>query len=169
MLNLNGHYIREADDARLAELVLDSISARSDSVTSPDALRRLVHGMAGLKPRAKTTVELADNAAFYALSRPIVLDAKASKILANGAKQALADLTGVLAALKAWDAPGLEAAIREFVAAREAGGLDLRSVAQPLRAALTGSTTSPPIFEVMEVLGRTETLGRLADTLETEG
>ena len=69
-------------------------------------------------------------------------------------------MRGVLAGTSAWTGADLEAAARSFA---EAKGIKLGQVAQPLRAALTGATTSPPIFEVMQVLGRDETLGRIDD------
>ena len=163
--SLNGHYIREADDARLAALVCARLAGRIAGGLTDAARARITAGMPGLKPRARTLEELADKAAFYATPRPIVPDAKAAKLLANGARGVLADLTGALADLKQWSAEALESRVRDLVAAHADDGLDLKAVAQPLRAALTGSTTSPPIFEVMEVLGREETLKRLADAL----
>ena len=75
----------------------------------------------------------------------------------------LGELSEGLAATD-WQIPALEARLRDFVAAK---GIKLGVVAQPLRAALTGSLASPGIFEVMEVLGRDETLGRLADAAES--
>jgi glutamyl-tRNA synthetase len=68
----------------------------------------------------------------------------------------------MLEALADWQAPTIEAAVREFATA---GAVKLGDLAQPLRAAVTGQTTSPPIFEVMEVLGRDEALGRLTDAI----
>src|SRR6185437_5116457 len=114
--------------------------------------------MPGLKRRAKTLVELAGIAHFYVAPRPIPVDDKAKEILAPAA-QMLGQLASRLGDLP-WDASSLEAAVRDFA---EAHGMKLGQAAQPLRAALTGSTASPPIFEVMAVLGRAESLARLAD------
>ena len=114
--------------------------------------------MSGLKPRAKTLVELADIAKFYVAKRPIPIDDKANAALAS-AKSLLPELAEALQSV-AWEAGALETATRDFV---EAHGVKLGAAAQPLRAALTGSLASPPIFSVMEVLGRDETLARLAD------
>jgi glutamyl-tRNA synthetase len=152
--NLNGHYLREADDARLAELV----AARLGDL-DPVGRARIERGMAGLKQRAKTLVELAQNARFYAAKRPIPISEKARALLTTEARALLAGLAPALAATDFSEA-ALEAAVRAFV---EAAKVKLGQVAQPLRAALAGETTSPGIFEVMAVLGRDEALGRIDD------
>ncbi|MQX36546.1 glutamate--tRNA ligase [Roseospira navarrensis] len=155
---LNGHWLRHADDARLVDLV----AGRLGHTVNEEGHRRLLVGMAGLKERAKTLVDLAESAAFYVRPRPLVLDDKALKQVSGDGAATLAQLRARLAALEPWDREALEADAR---AAAEESGLKLGKVAQPLRAALTGSTVSPPIFEVMEILGRAETLGRLDDGL----
>ena len=116
--------------------------------------------MATLKGRAKTLVELAEAAKFYVATRPLALDQKAAALLAGAARATLGQLGAVLAGVADWQGPALEAAVRDFATAN---GLKLGDVAQPLRAALTGSLVSPPIFDVMAALGRDETLGRIAD------
>ncbi len=156
--NLNGHYLRQAEDASLAGEVARRLGVAGDAQLE----QRLAAGMAGLKARAKTLKELADNARFYILKRPLVPDDKARAHLAATALQVLKGLRGVLAGPQSWNGTDLEAAAREFA---ESNGIKLGQVAQPLRAALTGATTSPPIFEVMQVLGREETLGRIDDAL----
>jgi glutamyl-tRNA synthetase len=160
--SLNGHYIREADDGRLAGLVAERYAATGHGDVPGDARARLIRGMAGLKSRAKTIVELAENAGFYLASRPLEPTGKAARLLAGDGAALLARLTPDVAAVTSWDAGSLEAAVRAFV---ERENLKLGAVAQPLRAALTASTVSPGIFEVMEVLGREECLGRLSDAV----
>jgi len=158
LANLNGHYIRETNDRQLVALVAPFIERTLLRPLSDSERERLAAAMPGLKPRAKTLVELASIAYFYVAPRPIPVDDKAkaqlapAKALIGALAQALDDAT--------WDAVSLEAAVRNFA---ETQGLKLGQAAQPLRAALTGSTASPPIFEVMAVLGRTESLARLAD------
>jgi len=162
LANLNGHYIRETDDERLTALVVPRLE-HSLGLKIDEARRaRLKAGMGGLKPRAKTLVELAEAGAFYVRPRPLVLSDAAKKLLGPEALQRLAALRPVLAGITDWSAPTLEAAVRE--AATQAGA-KLGDLAQPLRAALCGHTASPPIFEVMAVLGREETQGRLADAV----
>jgi glutamyl-tRNA synthetase len=156
--NLNGHYLRETGNARLAALVAPLMERALERRLNDVELKRLEAAMPGLKPRAKTLVELADSAHFYVAPRPIPIDDKAAALLAP-AKQLLGDLAAQLHNAS-WDAVSLEAAVRRFAEAR---GLKLGAAAQPLRAALTGSTASPPIFEVMDVLGRDESIARLAD------
>ncbi|HUN12905.1 MAG TPA: glutamate--tRNA ligase, partial [Rhabdaerophilum sp.] len=123
---------------------------------------KLAAAMPGLKERAKTLVELIDGARFLFASRPLSLDEKATDILAKGGREVLRGLLPRLEALPGWDAAALEAAVR---AEAEATGLKLGAVAQPLRAALTGRSTSPGIFDVFVVLGREESLGRIRDQI----
>ncbi|HEV3177971.1 MAG TPA: glutamate--tRNA ligase [Stellaceae bacterium] len=163
LANLNGHYIRESDDGRLAELVTPRLETALGRTLDAAACARLVRAMPGLKMRAKTLVELAENARFYVERRPIPIDRKAAALLAPEARKVLSELGPKLAA-SAWDANGLEETVRHQA---DGLGLKLGALAQPLRAALSGSITSPPIFEVMAVLGREETLGRLADAIGT--
>jgi glutamyl-tRNA synthetase len=156
--NLNGHYLRETSNVRLAALAAPLIEKSLGHELDAAAHARLEAAMPGLKPRAKTLVELAEIARFYVAKRPIPVDDRAKAILAPAAPL-LAELAGSLEDLP-WDVSSLEDAVRSFAETR---GVKLGQVAQPLRAALTGSTASPPIFEVMVVLGRAESLGRLAD------
>ena len=116
--------------------------------------------MPGLKERAKTLVELLDSAAFLYAQRPLALDAKAAELLGNGGRERLAGVLKQLEAVAEWDAPSTEAVVRAFA---EETGIKLGQVAQPLRAALTGRSTSPGLFDVMAVLGRAESLARLKD------
>jgi glutamyl-tRNA synthetase len=160
LTSLNAHYIREADDTRLVELIRPRLS---DIIgTTPDAAAeaRIQRGLAGLKPRASTLIELAEKAAFYAAPRPLEMTAKAQKQIGPDALRHLSALAQALDALPDWTEETLETVIRRFV---DEHGLKLGAVAQPLRAALTGKTESPGLFEVLAVLGREESLARLAD------
>jgi glutamyl-tRNA synthetase len=152
--SVNAHYIREADDARLVGLLGPFLGR---TLTPADRLR-LLRAMPGLKPRASTLVELAEKARFYIAERPIQPNDDARKLLTADARALLGELAGRFG--EAWDHAALETALRDFAGAK---GLKLGAVAQPLRAALTGSPASPGIFEVMEVLGRDECLARLDD------
>ncbi|MGF1591985.1 MAG: glutamate--tRNA ligase [Kiloniellaceae bacterium] len=163
--NLNGHYLREAASERLAAEVAPRLEKLLGRPLSDIARGRLAAGMDGLKARAKNLVELAENAVFYVVERPLSLNDKAAKILSPEARARLARLHADLDVLPelsgaAWSEAAAEAAVRAFA---EADGCKLGDVAQPLRAALTGSNTSPGIFEVMAVLGRDESLARIAD------
>jgi glutamyl-tRNA synthetase len=163
LTNLNGHYMREADDTRLVRALspfLNDVVGRPPSAADEAVLTR---AMRGLKERAKTLVELAQSAAFYMRTRPIRPDEKAAKLLDDNAKTLLTGFATALAAVQNWRQDALEAEARRIA---EAGGLALGKLAQPLRAALTGSTVSPPIFDVMEILGRDESLARIKDAAE---
>ena len=163
LTNLNGHYIREANDTRLVELLTPMITQRINNAIDETIAGRLIRGMAGLKQRAKTLIELADSAAFYARKRPLTVDDKARAILADDGKEFLSVALPQLEARANWSAPELEAWARTTA---EAKGLKLGQVAQPIRVALSGSTVSPPVFEVMEVLGKDESLARIGDAIK---
>ncbi len=163
--SLNGHYIRQADDQSLVtqfEDVLrflpggESIMAKLNDTTRA----QLLQAMPGLKERAKTLVELIDSAAFIFADRPLPVDAKAAAVLTDATRDLIGQLRDALADVASWDATGTEAALRSYA---DANGLKLGGVAQPLRVALTGRTTSPGIFEVLAVLGRAESIARLDD------
>jgi glutamyl-tRNA synthetase len=156
--NLNGHYIREADDERLVELVAPRLHA-----TGAEAKALLLRAMPELKARAHTLNQLADGARFLFDRRPLTVDEAAAALLTDEARGLLGRAHDRLAALANWDAASLEAAIRE---AAESSGVKLGKLAQPLRAALTGRTTSPGIFDVLVLLGRDESLARIADQME---
>ncbi|MCG8547562.1 MAG: glutamate--tRNA ligase [Alphaproteobacteria bacterium] len=158
--SLNSHYLRQLDDGDLAARVAPIIAERLGATVDDIGQARLQAGMDGLKPRAKTLVDLADSGAFYVV-RPTypLANAKAAKLLTDDAAALLTDLMALIAPLDPWQADALEAAIRRFAEDQSVG---LGKVAQPLRAALTGSNASPGIFEVMEILGREESAARIA-------
>jgi glutamyl-tRNA synthetase len=163
--SVNAHYIREADDARLLGLIAETLEAEFTRPLTPGERERLARALPGLKPRAKTIVELADKARFYVAPRPIQPTPDAAKLLTGEARQLLGQLVTDLDGSD-WQAGQIERKLRDF-----AGGKNimLGAVAQPLRAALTGSLASPGIFEVMEVLGRDESLARIADAAAGAG
>jgi len=163
--NLNGHYIRAADDARLVAQVLPRLEKRLGHAVDDTGTARLLAGMTGLKERAKTLEQLADNALFYVRRRPLPIDAKAAALLTPDARQALGRAVAALTSVEPWDVTAIETAVRGFAAAEN---LKLGQIAQPLRAALAGSVTSPGIFDVAAVLGRAETLGRIGDAASAE-
>ncbi len=161
--NLNGHYIRETGDADLLqrlEAVLPEVEDCAALAGKLDAIRpQLLALMPALKERAKTLVELAHSAAFLAAERPLALDEKASALLDAEARRRMGRLAEALTAV-GWEHDVLESAARDFA---EKEGVKLGKVAQPLRAALTGSAASPPIFDVLVALGREESLARIKD------
>ncbi|WPZ32857.1 glutamate--tRNA ligase [Thalassobaculum sp. OXR-137] len=157
--NLNGHYIREADNDRLADLVLVRLRAEPEGLSLTEETEgRIRSGMEGLKARARTINELADNARFYAATLPLSFDEKANKLLDDDGRRVLSGLAEKLRGLNSFQEGDVEEAVRSFAEAQE---LKLGKAAQPLRAALTGSTTSPGIFEVLAVLGKDESLRRI--------
>jgi glutamyl-tRNA synthetase len=129
---------------------------------TPELRQRLCAAMPGLKERAKTLVELVEGARYLWSDRPLQLDEKAAGILTPEARGLLRELVGDLGALASWDAAATEQAVRAYAERKQT---KLANVAQPLRAALTGRTTSPPIFDVLTVLGKDESLARLRDQI----
>jgi glutamyl-tRNA synthetase len=162
MESVNGHYLRSADDARLVALVEPRINALLARQLHDSDRDMLLRTMPHLKPRAKNLNELAESALFLFRARPIVLDDTAASLLDNDGLVRLRHARDVIAKVGDWSAPALETAVRSMA---DTAGIGLGKVAQPLRAALTGQATSPGIFEVLEVLGRDESLGRLDDQL----
>jgi glutamyl-tRNA synthetase len=163
--SLNGHYMRQMSDADLLAEVegvlpyLPGGPALAAKLT-PELRQRFLAAMGGLKERAKTLVDLLDGARFLFADRPIPVDDKAAALLTTDARALLGALAGDLARADPWSAAATEQAVRAFA---ERKGVKLGNVAQPLRAALTGKTTSPGIFEVLAALGKAESLARLTD------
>jgi glutamyl-tRNA synthetase len=149
--NLNGHYIRLADDARLAELAAARLGPEAD-------LALLTEAMPVLKPRARDLDELANGAAFLFKQRPLALTEQAQALLTPDAKALLGQISARLQGEQDWTTAALEANLKAYA---EEQGLGLGKLAQPLRAALTGQTTSPGIFDVLALLGREESLARI--------
>ncbi len=158
--SLNGHYLRSASNERLVELISPRLEAVLGTAIDANGKTRLQRGMDGLKARAKSLADLAEGALLYVRSRPLAMDAKAAAVLTPEAKGALSGTVKILQDLAEWRAPALEQVDRQYA---EQHAIKLGQLAQPKRAALTGSTTSPPIYEVMEILGKEETLARLRD------
>ena len=183
--SINAHYIREADDGRLVELVAERLDGEFGRPLAAGERERLLKAMPGLKPRAKTIVELAEKGEFYVSDRPIKLDVRAQRHLSNdagewsrfatkpfptpaagttGGDRWLSKTTEFLETIDEadWNREHLTEMLYKFAAE---SGVNIGIIAQLLRAALTGSLASPGIFEVMETLGRNESLGRIEDAL----
>jgi glutamyl-tRNA synthetase len=168
--SLNGHYIRTGNDADLIaalEQLLPHIAGGAELAgkLTPALRVKLATAMPGLKERAKTLVELFEASRFLWASRPLELNDQAKVLLTPEAQAEIAALLPELQAIPTWNAAAIEAVILGYA---ERAGLKLGAVAQPLRAALTGRTTSPPIFDVLEVLGSDESLARLRDQVPTK-
>ena len=157
--SLNGHYIRETPDDSLLGLLRPILEDLVGAPLDETALFRLSAGLVGLKPRANTVNALAESALFYVAKPPLAMTEKATKILDPDAKSMLSALVEMLRETSDWSESELESGLRAFADGRD---LKFGKVAQPLRAALTGSTASPGIFEVMVILGREEVLSRLS-------
>jgi glutamyl-tRNA synthetase len=163
--NLNGHYIRSMEDGDLLKYLRDLLTHLPQDKQLAASIdeaswAKLKAALPGLKERAKTLIELLDNAAFLFAARPLPMDEKAARILTPDARGRLAALADLFADLPGWTAAEIEGAAREFA---QKTGIKLGDVAQPLRAALTGRSVSPGIFDVLFVLGREESLARLRD------
>ncbi len=167
--NLNGHYIRNTSDSVLLDHFLSFlpyVEGGADMLAQIDAIMRakLLRAMPGLKDRAKTLVDLMNGAKFLFAKRPLKLDEKAAQLLNADGKAALAISVEALDQVPGseWRAARIEQDVKSLA---EANSIKLGKLAQPLRAALTGTSTSPGIFDVLEVLGREESLARIKDHL----
>ena len=162
--NMNGHFMRATSDDELFQALLHALPylpAGPEVEAKLDEHKRaqLRAAIPGLKERAKTLVELLDGAGYLFATRPLAMDEKAADILIKGGRAHLAALLPRMSAVD-WSGPALEAVVRAYA---EESGAKLGGVAQPLRAALTGRSTSPGIFDVLTVLGREESLWRIED------
>jgi glutamyl-tRNA synthetase len=169
--NLNGHYLRNTPDAEILARLKALIPELPDGASllariGEDGWQKLERAMPGLKERATTLVELLDNAAFLFAERPLQVDELALKLLDPAGREMLAALVPVLAKVEPWTHDKIEAAVKSFT---EQTGRKLGKVAQPLRVALTGRSISPGIFDVLEVLGREESLARIGDQVHAGG
>ncbi len=160
LLNLNGRYMRAADDGALAKAALELLALQGRPAPGEARATQLLQAMPGLKERAKTLVELLDSAYYILADRPLDLDEKAQKLLDEEGREIIARLTPRLRDASDWTGEALENLARAFA---EEEGLKLGKVAQPMRAALTGRATSPGVFDVLVTLGKEESLARLAD------
>lgn len=163
--NLNAHYLRDSSEAKLVsdiEALLPHLpqESRFAGDLGPAERATLEQAMPHLKTRAKTLLDLIEGAGFLFAARPLDIDAKAAKLLDQPARERLSALLPALAGLDEWNSETIEASIRAFA---EETGEKLGQIAQPLRAALTGTTKSPGIFDVLVLLGKEEALARVKD------
>lgn len=156
LTHINAHYLREANNQRLLDLSHEFLTTNLSRPLTTAEEKRLLRGMNGLKQRAKTLIELADAAMFYCVLPP--LDEKAIKFTTPEAKALIQTVINSIESLTDFTESALESLVRQVA---EQTNQKLGNIAQPLRVALTGSTISPSVFEIMEVLEKTETLNRL--------
>ncbi len=167
--SINGHYIRHTDNAVLTETLIKSLPYLPNGKPILERLNdgnraQLLSAMPGLKDRAKTLVELAEGAMYLFTQRPLGVHEKAALLLDEAGRAILADVHPILSGVSDWKVLPLDEAVRVYA---EGKGLKLGKVAQPLRAALTGRSTSPGVFDVLEVLGREESLARIQDQMKS--
>jgi glutamyl-tRNA synthetase len=165
---LNGVHMRQMGDSELLDLFVATLPHLANGATIAERLderrrAQLLAAMPGLKERAKTLVELAEGAMFLFTERPLALDEKAAALLGEPARTVLRGAHAALKAVDEWNAANAEAAIRAYALENS---LKLGAAAQPLRAALTGRSTSPGVFDVLAVLGRDESLARIGDQID---
>jgi len=162
LAHVNAHWLRLADDERLAKLTLDVHLHRGRALQENDEAR-LQRAMPFVKDRAKTVLELADQTEFVLKARPLTLDEKARTLLAGETLERLARLRERLSLFASWDVFALEVEMKAFA---EAEGVGFGKIGPPMRAALTAGSTSPDIAKTLAALGRDESLGRLDDALQ---
>ncbi len=161
LASINAHYLRNADDKRLVNIVMREIREKFNETVVDCAKDRILRGMPGLKGRSKSIIELTENSMFYVFKRPIKISRDAAELLTSEAKCFLREFANILENSD-WSKAALEVKARTIA---DQSNIKLGALAQPLRAAITGKTISPSIFEVMEILGPEETQARLEDVL----
>ena len=160
--NVNAHYIRSCKDTELILVVSRYLKESFNISVEKKEKKMLMNAMKSLKQRAKSIVELTENSLFF-FKRPINIDRKALKTVNKESNNRISDIIKEIEKIKEWKAKKIEDIVRKF---SEKEKIKLGDIAQPIRIALTGSTTSPPIFEVMEILEKKETLLRLQDFIK---
>jgi glutamyl-tRNA synthetase len=165
--NLNAHYIKQTDEQSILAQLLVLWQGNDDyrpylEQLSGDRPEQMRAAITSLKGRVKTLLDLSEGAGFLFATRPLQMEEKALGLLDPAARDMLTALHAELGSLAMWDETSLDQSVREFT---EQCGLKLGKVAQPLRAALTGSVKSPGIFEILVVLGREESLARISDQM----
>ncbi|MBT5809085.1 MAG: glutamate--tRNA ligase, partial [Rhodospirillaceae bacterium] len=157
--SVNAHYIHQSDTDALVDLIIGHLTVSLGAPISDDARGRILAGLEGLRQRAKTLIELADAAVIY-VNRPVfpLTNAKAARLLENDGRELVTESANALSKIDNWSEETIESAVRSLA---ESHDLGFGKIAQPLRAALTGSNASPSIFEVMQALGKSETMARL--------
>ncbi len=161
--SINAHYMTKMKPAELTNMIIPIITDKLEYAPSKQAIKWITSGMPDLVERAKRLPDLANEALFYAHVRPLPLDDRAEEILTDEARSILASLSIELAKLSDFSAENIEVAVKAFV---KGNGLKFGNVGMPLRAALTGTGNSPSITHVAAILGKDETLARLADIME---
>ena len=159
----NTHYMQNYDDQIMIDLLKTGLAERVGREISDDVIDRLRYGLPGLKQRSKTILELIEKAEFYTYLRPISIDPKAQRIFNDSTMKRLAEVRESFLELTEWREDLLEVCIKAYIQDNEC---TMSDIAQALRIALTGTTKSPGIFEVLVALGRDEALGRIRDVLE---
>jgi glutamyl-tRNA synthetase len=162
LAHVNANYMRQLPDNEVMELLVPFVEKAAGHPLDRAAGLRIEKGLHDLKERAQTLIELANAAMIYVRPRPLALDEAAAKTLDTPTRQMLGEVRPLLENLKDFTAPAIESALKDFGTQK---GLKLGKVAMPFRAALTGTTNSPSIFHVAEILGREEILGRLKDII----
>jgi glutamyl-tRNA synthetase len=162
LAHVNAHWIRMADDDRLAKMTLDAHLARGHALREDDEAR-LLRAMPFVKDRARTALDLADQTAFVLKTRPLTIYEKALPLLAGESGERISRLRDRLRLFASWDVFALEAELKAFV---EEEAVGFGKVGPAVRAALSGDGVSPDIARTLAALGRDESLGRLDDALQ---
>ena len=160
LANVNAHYMKQCDDDRLIALLLPYLEKELGAKPDDVGLQRLKRGLHDLKERAQTLIDLAKVGSFYLRPRPLPLTEDAAKVLDQPTRALVGEMKQALDGLSEFKHDKIETLLKEFSAKKE---LKLGKVAMPLRAAITGTTNSPSVFHVAEILGKEETLARLSD------
>jgi glutamyl-tRNA synthetase len=159
MDSVNAHFMKLADNKRLADMVVESVTS-GGGIVSDEIAAKLLVAMPFLKERAKTIIDLTDQCAFILDARPLVFDEKTDKMLTSEARERIGRAQEALAQTQIWRHESIKDAISAFATSE---GVGFGKVGPILRAALTGGKLAPDLGVTMEVLGREETLARLAD------
>ena len=165
---INGQHIDAAENTSLFNEAQAFLNVVNENPLSDSQSSRVLAAMDTLKPRAKTLKDLANQARYLLLKRPLIIEGKAGKPLRkDGAIGLVESLTFALKSLEdtAWNADSLQQFLEKFVSDNDIG---FGKIGQPVRAALTGGAPSPDLSQVLALLGKDETLARLTDVINAD-
>tara|TARA_Y100001968_G_C19380039_1_gene729806 strand:- start:770 stop:1624 length:855 start_codon:yes stop_codon:yes gene_type:complete len=160
LTSLNAYYIENKKNEELVLTIKNYYANKKNINITNNDLSLILNGMNGLKTRARTINELAEMCSFYIEKAPITLDKKSKKVLNNENINTLKLYYNQLSKLEIWNKEEIEEDIKMYC---QANNINLGKLAQPLRAAITGKSVSPGLYELMEVLGKNETLARITN------
>ena len=163
LINMNGHYIRSSDHSKILDECYRLLCLKWGKEAVDENKDKFIYLRSELIQKSNTIIQIIESIDFIFEKTPISYDDKALKILTNEAKILLNKIANEFLECKDWSEEHIEEIVRSFV---KKENIKLGNIAQPIRSALTGTNTSPGIFSIIFVLGRSEVIKRISDAVK---